>query len=144
MSIFIAALLTTILAGLLFAAQEAAPLPDVTADLLAKYGLLGYIAYKEVWPFLRDRLYPDLAKARRSERSDERKREDRLFETLEANTAAMVKLQGTLEAIHVQMARQSEVIHLQGLDISGLYGYLRVPQPSRERPRAERLGDDLR
>lgn len=143
MSIFAAALLTTVLAGVLFAAQDVA-LPDISSDLIAKYGLLGYIAYKEVWPFLRDRLYPDLARARRTERSDERKREDRLFETLEANTAAMVKLQGTLEAIHVQMARQSEVIHLQGLDISGLYGYLRVPQPSRERPRAERLGDDLR
>lgn len=108
-----------------------------------------------VWPFLVKQVWPSWSKrakaeveARRKaeaeqeqeqerEEQERRRREDRLFKVLEDNTRVMSGLQNTLERMSNQLAQQSEVIHGLALDVSGVYGYLQVPRPSKKRPAEE-------
>lgn len=99
---------------------------------------------KQVWPQWSKRARAEAEARRKAEEAEEderRRREDRLFHVLEANTRALASLETTLEAMSAQftaqLARQSEIIHAQGLDIAGLYGHLQKPRPSQQRKAAE-------
>lgn len=124
--------LTTFLAAILLAPVAQALPTD--PSLWERYGLLGilfYLAYKEFWPWLRDRVYPDVAKARASEHHDDLRREDRLFAALDANTGVLTELRVTLTAMNETLKRQTAALSLLNADVANLYGHIGVQRPSR-------------
>lgn len=82
------------------------------------------------------------AAQQREMEAERQRREDRLFGIIEANTralggleSAIAGLEGAMEGMNNQVARQSETIHDLALDVSGLYGKIGEPRPSRARQR---------
>jgi hypothetical protein len=97
---------------------------------------------KHVWPQWSKRAKAERDRAAKAEQErerearleeeDRRRREDRLYEVVEANTRVMSNLQTTLERMGSQLGQQSDVIHALALDVAGIYGHLQVPRPSRK------------
>ena len=119
-------------------------MPITLAELIQAYGITGalivYIFIRDVLPFLRDKLYPDIQAGRKAERVDAKKREDRLFDMMEASITSSTKLQSTLQAMELtlgamgaQLEQQAQTQGAMMEDLSGLYGKLNVERPSRER-----------
>ena len=90
---------------------------------------VGYFAWRELWPFLRDKLWPAAAAAA----TQQQQREDRLIAAIEQNARASAALETTLESINGQLSRQAEVTQLLSEDMAGLYGHIGMPRPSRRR-----------
>jgi hypothetical protein len=110
-------------------------MPDET--LIATYGLEGalliYFGLKELWPWVRDKFWPQWAAERRADQVGRREADDRLFKAFEGNTQAMAGLQTTLNVVNEQIRLQTSVMQELNEDVAGLYGFLQQPRPSRKR-----------
>lgn len=106
-------------------------MPDATTT--ATWTLIAAWLIKELWPFVRDRLYPDLAQSRTVSLVEAREREDRLLRVLENNTAAMTALQVTSEAAARASERTATAMQELAEDLEGLRAQLRVPRPARKK-----------
>ena len=115
---------------------------------IREYGLfvtaICYVLYRELWPFVRDKLYPDHIKASIEDRRNSRRTEDRLFALAEQNVTVLTGLQKTLETISQQLPTLQHLPAITAAlanlaiittnisqDMAGLYGFLRAQQPSR-------------
>lgn len=127
------------------------------AQFSAAYGpqiaLALYFLYKEVWPWIRDKVFPEyaarkaeeskaLAKALDAHRIAAAERENRLFLVIEQSISALTRIEGTLvgvqnaqeqfaERFTDELARHADVLHAVNLDVAGLYGQLGTGRPSR-------------
>lgn len=99
----------------------------------AVYSALGLWLLRELWPFVKDRLYPDLAAERKAILSRNREREDRVFEAFQANTTAIVELKTTMSTINDQQREMVVAVRELNEDVAGLYGHLQKPRPSRRK-----------
>lgn len=118
------------------------------AELINVYGPWFAMAlmffHRYVWPLVEAWLMPETAAKRAAARdaaaaalrAAEREREDRLFLALDNNTKAMTGLQGTLGHITDQLGDMTDSIRCLNEDVSGLYGHLQRPRPSRRKESA--------
>jgi hypothetical protein len=103
-----------------------------------QYGLLAaaifYFLYRELWPWLRDKVVPSAAAASKSKQADQQRREDRLIAVLEQHARTSAALETTLEQIGQQLQQHSVVLQQLTEDLAGLYGQIGLQRPSRRRP----------
>lgn len=109
--------------------------------LVAEHGslvaLLLYFAYREGWPFVRDRLWPTYAASQASERAAQQRLTERLFTLIEENTRAATGLQLTLQHIANQLTQQTQALADLNEDVAGLFAHVGKARPSRSRKAAE-------
>lgn len=87
---------------------------------------------KELWPFVKDRLYPDLTAARKDAQTSERELLDRVIVALDNNTRAMTTIQLMGESQAHAGERTADAIQKLAKDIEGLREQLRLTQPQRQ------------
>jgi hypothetical protein len=118
--------------------------PEPFFSLLRDYGWIGvliWLAAMQVWPWFRDKVYPDLAAARTKaafERAElqrqlveeAHRREDRAWSALASNTTAIVSLQTTLAQMDSTLRIQSQALGELSNDVAALYAHLRANRPS--------------
>lgn len=117
----------------------------MTLELLIKqYGLLIaltlWFAYRELWPFLRDKLWPQLATERQAAADKATRREDQFIELLEKttnvianNTNAILMVGGTIGEVKADFGGLRSDLQALHEDMAGIYTLLKQPRPSRQR-----------
>lgn len=125
---------------------------DWLAQVARDYGILIaaalWFVYSQIWPWLRDRWYPDHIKSAADERRYVRRREDHVIDVVKDNTTAMIALtvaissqQRTLELINQttsaghtlitqQISAQATMLTTILENIAGLYGAAGLNRPS--------------
>lgn len=139
-------------------------------QVVGQFGLpltmAGWFAWREIWPFLRDRLFPQWAERRKAaeekatnereaqlkadreereaQRAADREMMNRLFQVIDQNSAAYAALKITLEVTlgHVvtQLTQQTDLLGDMNEDVSGLYAHIGKRRPSREKEKVAQGG----
>lgn len=84
---------------------------DPIVVLWDKYGLAGFLIYltvKEVWPFLRDKVWPQSAAIARSESERIRKLEDRQVAAQERQSIAVEEMSKSVQSMAVVITQNNE------------------------------------
>lgn len=117
-------------------------------DTLTDYGLwgiIGAILLRELWPFLRDKWYPDY-------RKDQTRLQDALIKVIQDNTTAINILTERIGGRDVSAQREAALVidHLSDLreglmalrvDLSEVCMRLNIDPPSKKRPRVSKVMD---
>jgi hypothetical protein len=97
-----------------------------------------------VWPFVRDKVWPEWAKRRRAtakavkehddaEREAEKEMQNRILTAFENNARSNAQLEGTVRAIGDVLGRQTDMLIDVNEDVAGLYAHIGQVRPSRSR-----------
>jgi predicted sugar kinase len=121
------------------------------ADLVNQYGgwaFLLWFLYQQIWPWLRDKVWPGAQESRRTERDQVERLisnyqsmyeriTNQLYLVVQENTRAWVGLQGTLENVSAQLVQQNQMLADLNEDIAEIYGRAGKARPSRTRRRGD-------
>ena len=90
-------------------------MPTPTEDIIVTFlknnewlGIVIYIAVRELWPFLRDRWWPQRVKQINAEQERIKKLEERQVKAEELNTATLVKMTDAVQTMATFIATNNE------------------------------------